>query len=1131
MIKPNYTFLFVVATILIFAHFKSYSQCTNLPTVTCGNTYTGSVPKNQSNWTTYTGCGYSDGGGEAIYAFTAPATGTYTFDFSEDSGDPDFYVMSSCGSTGTNMVGGCTDGGTATATLTGGVTYYVIIDNYSTTAASDYTFSVTCPTTGPCASATTMVCGNTYTAILGTTNSDWSSYTSCGYTEPGDEAVYAFTPTTTGQHTFTTSTAAGDADFFLMSTCSNTGTNLIGACWSTGNQTVTLTAGVTYYLIADNYSSTSTATFTVGVTCPNGGTGPCATATTMVCGNTYTATLGTTNSDWSSYTSCGYTEPGDEAVFAFSPTTTGQYTFTTLTGSGDADFFLMNTCSNTGTNVIGACWSIGDQTVTLTAGVTYYLIVDNYSSTSTATFTVGVDCPAVTTNITACSGMFYDSGGAAGTYTAGEDHIYVICPTVAGSRVQLNFTDFDVEANVDYVSVFDGPNTSSPSLGTYDNNVPLTGIVQATTANASGCLTLVFHSDASIQLDGWVASISCTQPCQLVQAVFASSTPAISGGYIDICQGQTVTFNGSANYPQNNAGYFQSNATSTFTWSFGDGTTATGQTVTHTYANEGGYNVDLSVTDVNGCTSNNDIDIRVRVSTTPVFNGTNASPTPICAGATTTLTGVVTPTTYSVPTGAVLAGTTFLPDGSGVEYTTDLCFVDFSPGQTVTSASDIVDICMDLEHAYLGDLHVYMECPNGDTMTIFNGYTGSGGSQFLGEPVDDDASLTPGDPYTYCFDPTAASTIENIVDAGAPTYSYIDNDGNTYTNHAYIPGGSYDAEGNWTNLNGCPLNGCWTIHVVDHLGSDNGYIFQWGINFNPALYPALWSFTPVITSDSWSCGTAGSGLVTSTGTNPVTITPTAAGTYTYTYSVTDNFGCTYDTTVQVTVTSGTTPTFTQLGPYCQGVTPGVLPTTSTNSITGTWSPSSISTATVGTTTYTFTPTAGQCAIPVTMNVVITAPNITPSFTQLGPYCQGAAPGTLPTTSTNSISGTWSPSSISTATVGTTTYTFTPTAGLCATTATMSVVVNANITPTFTQLGPYCVGATPGTLSTTSNNGITGTWNAAVSTASAGTTVYTFTPTAGLCATTATMSVVVNAVITAGITNNTGTTSYMCNNPD
>jgi hypothetical protein len=69
-------------------------------------------------------------------------------------------------------------------------------------------------------------------------------------------------------------------------------------------------------------------------------------------------------------------------------------------------------------------------------------------------------------------------------------------------------------------------------------------------------------------------------------------------------------------------------------------------------------------------------------------------------------------------------------------------------------------------------------------------------------------------------------------------------------------------------------------------------------------------------------------------------------------------------------------------------------------------------------------------------------------------------------------------------------------------------------PTFTQLGPYCQGVTPSTLPTTSNNGIAGTWNSAISTTTAATTTYTFTPNG--CNSTATMDIVVNATPTTPI---------------
>jgi gliding motility-associated-like protein len=110
---------------------------------------------------------------------------------------------------------------------------------------------------------------------------------------------------------------------------------------------------------------------------------------------------------------------------------------------------------------------------------------------------------------------------------------------------------------------------------------------------------------------------------------------------------------------------------------------------------------------------------------------------------------------------------------------------------------------------------------------------------------------------------------------------------------------------------------------------------------------------------------------------------------------------------------------------------------------------------------------------------------------------------LPTTSTNGITGTWLPAINNTTT---TTYTFTPTAGQCATTAQMSVDVNPIVTPTFTQLPPICSGASL-SLPTASNNGVSGSWSPAINTTT--TTNYTFTPVAGQCATPASMNVVVN----------------------
>ncbi|MFM7309256.1 MAG: concanavalin A lectin, partial [Flavobacteriales bacterium] len=98
--------------------------------------------------------------------------------------------------------------------------------------------------------------------------------------------------------------------------------------------------------------------------------------------------------------------------------------------------------------------------------------------------------------------------------------------------------------------------------------------------------------------------------------------------------------------------------------------------------------------------------------------------------------------------------------------------------------------------------------------------------------------------------------------------------------------------------------------------------------------------------------------------------PGINNTTTTTYSFTSAAGqCASNTQLIIIINNPVTPQFETFGPYCTGAPVPALPTTSTNGINGTWS-AIINNAT--TTTYTFTPTVGQCAETITTIVVVNA---------------------------------------------------------------------------------------------------------------------------------------------------------------
>ena len=486
---------------------------------------------------------------------------------------------------------------------------------------------------------------------------------------------------------------------------------------------------------------------------------------------------------------------------------------------------------------------------------------------------VAQEVPIGTPLVEDCQFFLLDSGTNPGPYGPNENLSTTICQDGTGDGIITLYFPVFVLGTGDEMSFYDGDDASAPLLGTYSGNT-----LDGENITSTGpCMTVVFTSNSDAEVGNFGAAVSCSLPCDRPVAIITSSETVTNPSLI--CPNEELTFNGGSST------FAPGTALGSFTWVFGDGTTdnTSWPTVTHTYANPGAYFVQLFLTDDNDCNSGNLPDELIFVATVPEIT-TSIDDDFVCTGQEVDIIGVATPVTYSALPNANFGGALFIPDDQSACFSSELLFGAFSAGATLTDVNDLLDIYMNFEHSYMGDLVISIICPDGTEVAL---HQQGGGSTFLGEPIDNDADLNPGVGYDYSWSPSATNG------------TWEANSGGT------LPPGTYESVEPLANLVGCPLNGTWTIQVCDLFGSDNGFIFDWGIDFSPELYPDLISFTPSIGAGCDSTFWGGNFIgTTSPDCDNITVVPTAEGTYTYVYTVYDNHGCTYTESVELEVYPG-----------------------------------------------------------------------------------------------------------------------------------------------------------------------------------------------------------------------------------
>lgn len=574
-----------------------------------------------------------------------------------------------------------------------------------------------------------------------------------------------------------------------------------------------------------------------------------------------------------------------------------------------------------------------------------------------------------------------DDGGTGDYSQNRDDTLTIYSADLENGFIALKFLEMDI-APTDTLFIYNGP-TADPQYLTYQfgslqtswaNNSNTFGLgdetgltITAFWPNTSGAITLRFKTGSTGGGTGFRLRSSCNVLCQPIEVnvtqmsnniIYHPSGEPVNvlyeGGYnyINLCPQpapydtitDSISVFGIVNYPYSDTIYHQDNSTSLFTWRYGSQVISgygLDHLTKHFIAGQGTA-VSLTVTDTVGCIAPNIASYRIRASQRPIKSVEGLIGANVCAGDQLNVTFGYDPNNSVIidPIGdeqissLAVSDTIFLPDGQncppyGYYYRSPVTFDAFSTSDMIESVDDILSVCINIEHSYIGDIRISLECPNGSSVMLLPDYqdtgwptTGSSTSSWLGEAneIDDSGDgctanqYSMGNGWNYCW---SNNTDHGYVYSTSPngyiyenaniishfnvfhnaTRSTIDSTNKAEMTQVYHPVESFD------NLIGCPMNGTWFIEVEDTWGIDNGFLFGWDLSLAPRLMPQAWEYNVYIDEVTPNGPFINTALGTDTSFVVEPPSDTEPGIYEYTFSITDSYGCVFplDSTFQVIV--------------------------------------------------------------------------------------------------------------------------------------------------------------------------------------------------------------------------------------
>ena len=219
------------------------------------------------------------------------------------------------------------------------------------------------------------------------------------------------------------------------------------------------------------------------------------------------------------------------------------------------------------------------------------------------------------------------------------------------------------------------------------------------------------------------------------------------------------------------------------------------------------------------------------------------------------------------------------------------------PGEIVTNANDVRYVRLNMEHSHIGDLYIRLTCPNGLTATLMKKYgqqdtigcaygfifpedfgwqvASATDDAYFGwhngndVPGNCDPVLNPqGNGWNYCWSCDTSSGYQYACGSGlvydmcsrvqsdnpffGNSYNYVDSTNMAAMTNVYRP------EMSFNSFIGCPLNGIWSINVMDADSTNNGYLYDFELvlkedsvyHYNPTYCATSSASTTEITPDN-----------------------------------------------------------------------------------------------------------------------------------------------------------------------------------------------------------------------------------------------------------------------------------------